>query len=200
MNYIYIDESGDLGDRGSKNFIMVGIKVKNHKQLERLIIKARRIYKKEIGRSNEIKGTNTPPKVKKNILKKLNKIEYQTFIIVFNKKNKYKIDYNYDNHILYDMLSSQLAKLININSSTQIFVDRTKRNKEKISNFNKLFEKNLNNPKNYPITIKQVDSLKYKGVQIADLISWSEYQNIENNNEEYIKLVKNKIIQRVYED
>ena len=64
----------------------------------------------------------------------------------------------------------------------------------------KYSKKNLNNPKNHPISIKHVDSLKYKGVQIADLISWSAYQSIENNNDEYIKIVKNKIMKTVYED
>jgi len=36
--------------------------------------------------------------------------------------------------------------------------------------------------------------------QLADLISWSAYQSIENNNDEYINIVKNKIMKNVYED
>lgn len=200
MDYLYVDESGDLGNKGSKYFILAGIKVKNYRDLELLINKTRRIYKKEIGKSNEIKGTNMPHNIKINILKKLNKIDYQTFIIVFDKKNRYKLDYKNDNNILYDILSSQLAKLINISDSSSIFVDRTKRNKEKILNFNNLFRMNLNNPNDYPITIKHVDSLKYKGIQIADLISWSTYQSIENNNDEYINLIKKKIVKEIFED
>jgi hypothetical protein len=71
MDYIYIDESGDLGNKGSKFFVMAGIKVNNPRLLERMITKTRRTYKKEIGKSNEIKGTTTPSKVKKKYFKKI---------------------------------------------------------------------------------------------------------------------------------
>lgn len=50
-------------------FILSGIKVKDKRILERLITKTRRFYKKDIGKSDEIKGTTTPPKVKKKYTK-----------------------------------------------------------------------------------------------------------------------------------
>ena len=141
MEYIYIDESGDLGKGGSKYFIIAGIKVNNYRNLDRLINKSRRNNKKKIGKSNEIKGTTIPPEIKKKILKSLNKIDYESFIIVLNKKDRYKINYKNDNHLLYDILSSELAKLINISSSTEVYVDRTRRNKQKIANYNEIFKK-----------------------------------------------------------
>ncbi len=45
MEFIYIDESGDLGNKGSKYFVMAGIKVNNSKTLERIITKTRRVFK-----------------------------------------------------------------------------------------------------------------------------------------------------------
>ena len=42
--------------------------MEDEKVLEKLIKKTRRNYKKDIGQSNEIKGSKTPPKVKKYIL------------------------------------------------------------------------------------------------------------------------------------
>ena len=200
MDYIYIDESGDLGEKGSDFFVMAAIKVKDSRTLERLINKTRRRYKKEIGKSNEIKGTTTPSKVKKSILKRLNNINSEIYIIIFNKNNKYKIDYKYDNNKLYDILSSELIKLIKINNTTEIIIDRTKTDREKIDNYNSFLIKNLLNPLKQKIIIKQVDSLKYKGIQIADIISWSTYQYIENNNNEYFNIIENKLIERVFED
>ena len=49
---------------------------------------------------NEIKGTATPENVKKDILTRLNNIDYQAFIIVFDKQNMYKIDYDYNVNLL----------------------------------------------------------------------------------------------------
>ena len=40
---------------------------------------------------NEIKGTTTPENVKKDILTRLNNIDYQSFIIVFDKLKLLKI-------------------------------------------------------------------------------------------------------------
>ena len=89
--------------------------------LEKLIKKTRRNYKKDIGQSNEIKGSKTPPKVKKYILKKLNRHDYKVFILIFDKKNKYKFDFNQDNHKLYALLAAELAKIISIDDSTYFF-------------------------------------------------------------------------------
>ena len=48
MNYIFIDESGDLG-KNSEYFIVAAIVTKNPKKLVRLINKSHRIFKKQIG-------------------------------------------------------------------------------------------------------------------------------------------------------
>ena len=126
MKYIYIDESGDLGIKysSSKYFVFAAIVVDNPKKLDNLIKNTYRKFKK-IKKMNEIKGTTTPKDVKKDILKRLNNIDYQVFIIVFDKQNLYKIDYGNVND-LYDILASQLAKIISIDQKTTIFIDKTK--------------------------------------------------------------------------
>lgn len=93
---------------------------------------------------NELKGTTTPINVKKDILKRLNNIDYQVFIIIFDKRNKYKINYQNEVNILYDILASQLAKIIPIHERTYIFIDKSK-NKNQIADFNRLFINNLVN-------------------------------------------------------
>lgn len=200
MSYIFIDESGDLGDKGSKYFVLAAILVEDKKVLEKLIKKTRKNYKKDIGQSNEIKGFNTPPKIKKSILNKLNKKNYMAFILIFDKKYKYKFDFDCDNNNLYDIISSHLAKIIDINEPTYIFIDKTKNKKDKQEIFNELFKSSLNNSNNFPVFIDHVDSKKFKGIQVADLISWSIFQYVENNNEEYYNLIENKVIKKVFED
>ena len=200
MSYVFIDESGDLGDRGSKYFILAAILVKDSKILYKLIKKARESYNRDIGESNEIKGTITPTKVKKFILKKLNQKDYEVFVLIFDKRHKNRLDFKGDNHKLFALLAAELAKIIPIHGSTYFYIDRTSRYKEKIDYFNGLFKDNLINPNNFPIFLKHVDSKKYKGIQIADLLSWSVYQYMENNNEEYFKLIKNMKVKKVFED
>ena len=200
MKYVYIDESGDLGSKksSSKYFVLAGIMVSKPKKLDNLIKNTYRKHK-NIRDMNEIKGTTTPENVKKDILKRLNNINYQAFIVVFDKQNMYKIDYGYNVNLLYDILASQLAKTIQINEKTIIILDKTK-NKNQLGDFNRLFNDKLINPKNYPVKIKHVSSINYKGLQVADLISWSSFQAVERKNNEFIKIVENKSVKIICED
>jgi len=201
MSYIYIDESGDLGTKkgSSKYFIIAAIKVENSKRLDKIIKKNRRDFKKELLTSNEIKGGNLPYDLKIKILKKLKNIDYEVFIIVFDKVNRYKIGYG-DNKKAYDILASRLAKLIKIDKPTFIFIDKSKNKQKEIDDFNEIFLNNLNNIQKQPITIEHADSMHYKGLQMADLISWSTFQNFENENPEFIDMVKNKVVKLVCEN
>ena len=202
MSFVYIDESGDLGTKktSSKYFIIAAIKVEDSKKLEKIIKKTRRLSRKKMITSTEIKGGNLPYDLKIKILKKLNNIGYEVFIIVFDKKNRYKIGYEHDNKETYDILASKLAKLINIDKPTFIFIDKSKNKLEEINNFNELFLNNLNNIQKQPIKIEHADSMHYKGLQMADLISWSTFQNFENENPEFLDMIKNKEVKLVYEN
>ena len=201
MSYIYIDESGDLGTKkaSSKYFVMAAVKVENSKKLENIIKKTRRDFKKKMLTSNEVKGGNLPYEFKIKILEKLKNMDYEVFIIVFDKENRYKIGYG-DNKKAYDILASRLAKLINIDKPTFIFIDKSKNKQEEIDNFNEFFLNNLNNIKKQPITIEHADSMHYKGLQMADLISWSTFQNFENDNPEFLDIIKNKVVKLVCEN
>ena len=201
MSYLYIDESGDLGTKqgSSKYFVMAAIKVEDSKKLEKIIKKTRRSFTKKMLTSNEIKGGNLPYDLKIKILKKLKNIDYEVYIIVFDKENRYKIGYG-DNKKAYDILASRLAELINIDKPTFIFIDKSKNKQEEIDSFNELFLNNLNNIKKQPIKVEHADSMHYKGLQMADLISWSTFQNFENDNHEFLDMIKNKVVKLVYEN
>ena len=201
MNYIFIDESGDLGFKTSSShyFILVAILVSNPKKLDNLVKNTYRKYKRRIYKSNELKATKTPNDINMDIIVKLNKIDNKVFAIVFEKSNIYKLDFQNDINILYDILASKLANLREINDKTVIIVDKNK-NQIQIKNFNEVFKKNLNNLKNHPISFIHANSINYKGLQIADLLSWSIYQKYENKNDAFEKLIENKSVKKVYED
>ena len=202
MSFIYVDESGDLGTKpsSSRYFVIVAIKIDDSRKLERLVKKTRLRFKKELLNSNEIKGGYLPSKIKIHLLKRLNKIDCEILIIVFDKRNRYKACNYCDNNELYDVLASELSKLIKINKPTFMFIDKSKYKQKDIFELNERILKNVNNVKKHPIQIEHANSIHYKGLQVADLISWSVFQNFENKNDEFINIIKNKTIKTVFED
>lgn len=198
MNYIYIDESGELGKQ-TNYFIIGAIIVNNSKDLDRLIKKIRRKYKKELSKASELKGSKIDNKIIKDLLGKLNNKDYKAIIIIFDKKHGYKLNnyYKSDYNTKYNILASQLSKELIINSKTSIFIDKSKNKEEEIKQFNNMFLSNLNNIKNYDVNIKHVNSVNYYGVQVIDLIVWSVFQCVEKENNEFISLIKNIKIKKV---
>lgn len=199
MNYIYIDESGDLG-KGSKYFIIGAIIVDDYIKLERSITKIRRKFKKELGNFQEIKGNKTKNFIIKKLLTKVNSLNSEIFIIVFDKKDKYKINYKNDFNVLYDIIASELAKEIKITQSTLIIVDTCKPKKKLVNNFNQRFLDKINNSKNHQINIIHQNSINQKGLQVIDVIVWAAFQYMEHNNSEFIDLIENKKIKKVFKD
>lgn len=64
--------------------------------------------------------------------------------------------------------------------------------------FNERFSSSLNNPNNCPISIIHGNSIKKKGLQIANLLVGSVFQSLEHNNFDFIDLIKNKEIIEVF--
>ena len=89
MKYIYIDESGDLGDKysSSKYFVLAAIVVNNSKHLNRIIKETKRKYSNIIGRDLEVKGNKTDRNILKKILGKLDNIDYDVISIFLNKQH-----------------------------------------------------------------------------------------------------------------
>lgn len=202
MKYIYIDESGDLGESisSTKHFVMGAIAVDSPGSLKKIINRVKRDNRKLMHKSHEIKGNKTDKRIIQKILKKVNNIEYESYAIYLDKQNMDKIPNFYKHHELYDEIASKLAEKIKITSPTCIIVDKSKFNQDDINRFNNLFLSKLNNPEDHTISILHADSKNYKGLQIADLISWSVFQKVEHHNSKYIDLVETKKIFEEYKN
>lgn len=129
---------------------------------------------------------------------KINNIDYEVSAIFLNKQNLHNIPNFYNHHILYDTLAAKLAETIIVSSPTTIIVDRSKSKHEDIRNFNERFSSSLHNADGYLIDITHANSIKEKGLQIADIIAWSIFQSLEHDNSEFVDIIKNKNIIEVF--
>jgi len=75
LSYMYIDESGDLGGRGSKYMVLAALLVEEPRNLDRIIKNMRRNkFKKELKNAVEIKADKSSDAVIKHMLHNLNSV------------------------------------------------------------------------------------------------------------------------------
>lgn len=91
MKYIlFLDESGDMGIKGSDFFIItiLAIKSNNLRKLTHIDNRVRRNkFKKELKRKKEIKGSTSSEDLIFYLIKRLNEMDYTAYSIVMNKNN-----------------------------------------------------------------------------------------------------------------
>src|SRR3989344_5630579 len=147
--YLYIDESGDLGEHGSKYFTIAAISIKEPKILERIIKKLRRRkLKKGIKQLPEIKANNSNAKIREYVLNKVKISDCEILAVIIEKNNvsghSFKVKdelYNYLCGILMEKIVLPKVKLIitidKKNTNTLIREDFDKYIRKKLESRNK---------------------------------------------------------------
>ncbi|MDP3033739.1 MAG: DUF3800 domain-containing protein [Methanobacteriaceae archaeon] len=194
MNYIFIDESGDPGIRGSKYMVIASLLIDNPKKLNRIIKNMRRNkFKKELSKANEIKGNKSSIEVKIHLLKELNKVKNcQIFCSILNKSNIHNPVLINDKNKLYNCIAGDLAHQIEIKGHVEVRIDKSKGKQILRDDFNNYFKKKLvQNSENIGnINIYHSYSHSWDGIQFADIIAWSYFQMFEHGNDLYTNLIE----------
>ncbi|MCX8093719.1 MAG: DUF3800 domain-containing protein [Candidatus Goldbacteria bacterium] len=173
MQYLYLDESGDLGfdfvnKKVSKFFTITILSLNNdedNKKLKNAIIKTKkRIFK---NRNIELKGAKTSMQAKETMHRNLKNVNYELYSITLNKRRVNK-ELTVIADRLYNYIANQILQNININSETSrvnLIVDKSKGKKE-IDNFNKYIINNLKGriPPKIPIDINHQNSDETPGL------------------------------------
>lgn len=189
---MFLDESGDLGSKGSSFFVIAGLGVDDPKRLKRIISNMRRNkFKKELKIANEIKFHSSSDAIKLHMIKELNKIpSTQIYCIVLYKKdflNDFKY-YKRDRHQIYNYVAGVLAEEITLEDNTTIRIDRSKGNQFLREKFDDYFLKklNLNTRK---VEIFHSESHAWHGLQFADIIAGAYFHKFEYNNSSFVELL-----------
>lgn len=200
MWFIFIDESGDLGMRGSQYLVLAALFVEDYRPLDRIIKKMRHHkFRKELRKATEIKANKSSDAVRKHMLKKLNKVpNARVFYIVLEKKKLYS-EYLKDNKDkLYNYVAGKLAKNIVLEDvELELRIDKSKGKHLLREDFNRYFLQKLREGSNHMrATIHHSYSHSWSGLQFADLLAWCCFQKFEHGNSEYIDSITQE--QEVY--
>ena len=205
IDWMFLDESGDLGLKGSNYFVItiIGISDIEYKKLKKTLKKLRRSIQKDLKKTNELKATKLDRQTKEYILKKTNKVDFRIFSMILDKKSPKNLVHmtNVNKNDLYIKITCELIKKIE-SKGEFVFSRNISLKLDKFVYSSYIDNFTLQILENLKLTNKKIiefaNSEQYKGIQFADLLSWCIYQEIENNKKNYLKEIKNKLIKFNY--
>jgi len=206
MNYIFLDESGDLGfnfkkKKTSKVFVITCLFVENKKPIEKIVRKThselKKKYKRRFGILHAVKEK---PIIRQRLLKRLSEKDCTIMTIYLNKKRVYtnlqnekQVLYNYVANILLDRIYTK--KLLPLAKNVLLVASRRETNKF----LNRNFKNYLNNQilNRHKVNVKVLIKTPYeeKSLQAVDFASWAIFRKYEYGDDIYYNLIKNKIVE-----
>jgi hypothetical protein len=195
IQYIFIDESGDLGKDGSNFFTITAIASYDPVPFKRIMKKARQKYlKKKLKDSNEIKANNSNERIRKYILQSVGMCHCAISAIVipkskirpylFSKKEK-----------LYNYLCGLLFSHITLDTDlVKIVIDKKHTNRLLRNDLNQYILSKIKNKSNsINVEIRHLESHNSEGLHIVDFVAWAVNRNYSYKDGTYYDLIKMKI-------
>lgn len=184
---VFIDESGTLPDPKDKVIVIGAVGTKTPERIEKIIkeIQRKTRLKKTTG---ELKFYTAGDKTKRLFFERIAKEEIDIFILSIDKMGR-KIPDTYENYaILCWLLLEDVFDFYK--EVRQIIFDRHFSKLQDINSFNRRLEDLLQKK----LKVIHVDSKKDKKVNVADMIAGAVLAKETGKEQEFCKLMKNKIV------
>lgn len=195
IEYIFIDESGDLGRYGTAYFTIASLATHDTIALARIIKKLRqRKLKKKMRELTEIKANNSTDYIRRYVLGKIANIDCSISAVAIPKS---KIGPGLFDHKekLYNYLCGLLFEHISINADIiDITIDKKHRNRLLREDFNGYLERKISERRNgIRILIRHLESHASNGLQAIDFVAWAINRKFSSHDSTYYDLIRNKI-------
>ncbi len=205
-NFIFLDESGDLGfnpqKKNSKYFIVTILFTQHKSSLEKIVKKIHKSLRKKVKKLSGgiLHCYKEKPGTRKKFLKLLSENECLVMVIYLNKskvytrlRNEKHLLYNYVANILLDRIWTR--KFFNIGLDIILVASKRETNKFLNINFKNYLQKQMNARHKIKLKIEIKSPSEEKALQAVDFVSWSVFRKYEHNDEDYYNLIKCKIVE-----
>lgn len=204
--YIFMDESGDLGfnpnKKNSRYFIVTIVFAKGKKPLERIVKKTHQSLRKNIKKMSGgvLHAVKEKPATRRKLLSQLPEHGCSIMAIYLNKANVYThlqdekhVLYNYVTNILLD----RIMKKNFIDSTEQIVLvaERRETNKFINLNFSNYLENQIKQKHKLDLSVSIKTPSEEKVLQLVDFISWSIFRKYERKDKSYYDIFKTKLVE-----
>lgn len=198
INYVYIDESGDLGKFGSKYFTVAAIVVEEPKALARIIKRLRqRKLEKSIKELPEIKANNSKGWIREYVLGKVREAQCSIFSVVVKKDDLRDDLFGMQDRFYNRLCSALLGKLNLDHGRILITVDKKYTNTLLRADFDAHVKNELKRGnKELAVEILHLPSCASNELQVADFVAWSINRKFNTGDDSYYRLIDEKIINK----
>ncbi|MCX6777274.1 MAG: DUF3800 domain-containing protein [Candidatus Micrarchaeota archaeon] len=195
IEYIFIDESGDLGEYGSVYFTIVALATHAPAVLGRIIKRVReRKLKKKLRELSEIKANNSTEAIRKDVLRRLSGCECSISAVAI-QKSKVKENLFKHKEKLYNYLCGLLFEHISLNTEVvDITVDRKHGNMLLQEDFNRYVESRIKSRNaSLEIRIRHLESHASSALQVVDFVAWAVNRKFTHGDSSYYDIIKHRI-------
>lgn len=192
--YVFLDESGDLGERGDRFFNLTTLVTRNPKPVENLLKKLRqKRLRKKLKELPEIKASKTEDALRRRVLEGLLEVECGFVSLVFDKTDTKRIE---DKDGLYNELAGRLISSLDAREATrvQIVYDQRHTNPRLQKNFERHVQRSWfeRNPK-IGIDIRGLKSFQHGALGAVDFVAWAIHRQFNANDASFAKLIAPKL-------
>lgn len=195
LEFIFIDESGDLGKFGSRYFTIVSVAVHELTELSRIMKRLRqRKFKKKLKELPEIKANNSNESVRKFVLERIASADCSISAVVIPKE-KISEGLFGDKDALYNRLCGMLFEHISLNADiVDIVIDKKHSNRIMREDFDQYIRGRVNEkaPK-IDIRIRHLESHSSNELQAVDFIAWAVNRKFTHGDSLYYDIIAAKM-------
>lgn len=201
MQYIFLDESGDLGfnssKKSSKYFVVTILFTSDRRGVEKIVKQTHKTLRKKTkklsgGVLHCVKEKST---TRKRLLKRLAQKNCKIMTIYLDKskvytklQNEKHVLYNYVVNILLDRIMSR--KHLQNNKDIHLIAEKRETNRFLNENFKNYLEKQLKTNHRAKIAVSIKTPGEEKALQAVDFVSWSIFRKYEKKDSSYYNIVK----------
>lgn len=193
--FIFIDESGDLGLHGSKFFTIVALTTRDVASLSRIMKRLReRKLKKKMKELPEIKANNSDARIREFVLKKISALNCSISAVVI-PKSKVRSDLFVEKDKLYNYLCGLLFEQISLNADVvDITIDKKHSNRLLREDFNQYIERRIKDRRSgIKVVIRHLESYASNALQAVDFVAWAVNRKFTFGESFYYDLIKPKL-------
>lgn len=200
MTYIYLDEAGDTGIKGSKYFIISIILTENPKEIANAIKRIKKnLRAKKQKKKQELKFYNSPDRVKTLVLRTLKRKDIEVGYFSIRKSKEIP-----DSNQLYCVWADNLIKNALLGKKPKFVEIHLDKRLPKSYEFvlDKLIRDSIRNlfDHDVKVEVKHATSTEDRILQAVDFVSGAIFYNYEHNNSSFYNIISSCIKQKVMEE